>query len=62
MRYELYFGGSSVNPFASFNFWPARSKGTPSGRAEHGADYYLAHILDKVRKLNAAVAALKKEN
>ncbi|WP_331763238.1 N-acetylmuramoyl-L-alanine amidase (plasmid) [Streptomyces sp. NBC_01369] len=38
------------------------AKGTPSGRVEHGAGYYLAHILNEVRALRADVAALKKEN
>ncbi|WP_326768876.1 N-acetylmuramoyl-L-alanine amidase [Streptomyces sp. NBC_01591] len=37
------------------------AKGTPSGRVEHGAGYYLAHILNEVRQLRADVAALKKE-
>jgi len=37
------------------------AKGTPSGREEHGAGYYLAHILNEVRALRADVAALKKE-
>ncbi|MEU4502670.1 N-acetylmuramoyl-L-alanine amidase [Streptomyces sp. NPDC024089] len=38
------------------------AKGTPSGRVEHGAGYYLAHILNEVRQLRADVTALKKEN
>ncbi|MCX4849862.1 N-acetylmuramoyl-L-alanine amidase [Streptomyces sp. NBC_00893] len=38
------------------------AKGTTSGRVEHGAGYYLAHILNEVRALRADVAALKKEN
>ncbi|MFB6873774.1 N-acetylmuramoyl-L-alanine amidase [Streptomyces sp. NPDC056323] len=37
------------------------AKGTPSGRVEHGAGYYLAHLLNEVRALRADVAALKKE-
>ncbi|MEE1808054.1 N-acetylmuramoyl-L-alanine amidase [Streptomyces sp. BE133] len=37
------------------------AKGTPSGRVEHGAGYYLAHILSEVRALRADVAGLKKE-
>ncbi|MFF1348517.1 N-acetylmuramoyl-L-alanine amidase [Streptomyces sp. NPDC058322] len=37
------------------------AKGTTSGRVEHGAGYYLAHILNEVRALRADVAALKKE-
>ncbi|MGW2090403.1 N-acetylmuramoyl-L-alanine amidase [Streptomyces sp. NPDC001880] len=37
------------------------AKGTASGRVEHGAGYYLAHILSEVRALRADVAALKKE-
>ncbi|MER5613312.1 N-acetylmuramoyl-L-alanine amidase [Streptomyces sp. NPDC002215] len=35
------------------------AKGTPSGRVEHGAGYYLAHILNEVRQLRAEVAELK---
>ncbi|MFJ3258505.1 N-acetylmuramoyl-L-alanine amidase [Streptomyces sp. NPDC086771] len=38
------------------------AKGTQSGRVEHGAGYFLAHILNEVRALRADVAALKKEN
>ncbi|MFJ1698195.1 N-acetylmuramoyl-L-alanine amidase [Streptomyces sp. NPDC088252] len=37
------------------------AKGTASGRVEHGAGYFLAHILDEVRQLRADVTALKKE-
>ncbi|MFF2960483.1 N-acetylmuramoyl-L-alanine amidase [Streptomyces sp. NPDC057963] len=37
------------------------AKGTSSGRVEHGAGYYLAHILNEVRQLRADVADLKKE-
>ncbi|WEH40807.1 N-acetylmuramoyl-L-alanine amidase [Streptomyces sp. AM 2-1-1] len=36
--------------------------GTKSGRVEHAAGYYLAHILDEVRQLRADVAALTKES
>ncbi|MFB6947245.1 N-acetylmuramoyl-L-alanine amidase [Streptomyces sp. NPDC060286] len=37
------------------------AKGTESGRVEHGAGYFLAHILNEVRQLRVDVAALKKE-
>ncbi|MFE7398861.1 N-acetylmuramoyl-L-alanine amidase [Streptomyces sp. NPDC057557] len=37
------------------------AKGTTSGRVEHGAGYYLAHILNEVRQLRVDVANLKKE-
>ncbi|MFE9851147.1 N-acetylmuramoyl-L-alanine amidase, partial [Streptomyces sp. NPDC005576] len=36
--------------------------GTTSGRVEHAAGYYLAHILDEVRQLRTEVAALTKES
>ncbi|WP_326764343.1 N-acetylmuramoyl-L-alanine amidase [Streptomyces sp. NBC_01591] len=38
------------------------AKGTSSGREEHAAGYFLAHILDEVRQLRADVATLKKES
>ncbi|MEU0634521.1 N-acetylmuramoyl-L-alanine amidase [Streptomyces sp. NPDC005989] len=38
------------------------AKGTASGRIEHGAGYFLAHLLEEVRQLRADVAALKKES
>ncbi|MFF2405720.1 N-acetylmuramoyl-L-alanine amidase [Streptomyces sp. NPDC058092] len=38
------------------------AKGTSSGRVEHGAGYFLAHILEEVRALRADVAILKKES
>ncbi|MCX5114587.1 N-acetylmuramoyl-L-alanine amidase [Streptomyces sp. NBC_00378] len=38
------------------------AKGTSSGREEHAAGYFLAHILNELRTLRADVAALKKES
>lgn len=37
------------------------AKGTASGRVEHAAGYYLAHILNEVRALSAKVDALTKK-